>query len=362
MEAEEDGLLEAAIVESLEDVLQRADLLQQHLVELPGSQRLVRPGDLGSPERLRAFAMGATIEPQWVAGVGSSDSTVPTEGVPDDRSILFQEGMHEDDFCGPGLSSSVRSGTGAADFRRLLQDKPSSQLGKRASGTHADDDRRAEKRLALLTSRAEAATARANAACDALERLVERTCGEQSIGASFGRVGHGSMHGSSGSTRGVERPLAWIEECEARLLAWVEERHEQNAASELRALQLDAQLRGERDDMWAVHTREHGRAERAEGRCRQLVRALRTSQRAAVDEIECAADRADSPLVGSHVLRQGATSLSARSRSERWENGCEAAAQLAKAQMRDGAFRKQALANQLTLPCMPAVVAARPHR
>ena len=64
--------LEAAIAESLEDVVRRAEQLQQHLVDLPGPSRLIKPGDVGSPERLRALALGTPYEPMRVASAGST--------------------------------------------------------------------------------------------------------------------------------------------------------------------------------------------------------------------------------------------------------------------------------------------------
>ena len=61
-EAMDDLSLEAAIVEALEDVVSRSEMLQQHLVDLPGAAHARRAGDLGSPARLHAFATGAAFE------------------------------------------------------------------------------------------------------------------------------------------------------------------------------------------------------------------------------------------------------------------------------------------------------------
>ena len=74
MEVEDTSVtqLEAAIAESLEDVVRRAEQLQQHLVDLPGPSRLIQPGDVGSPERLRALALGTPYEQMRVASAGST--------------------------------------------------------------------------------------------------------------------------------------------------------------------------------------------------------------------------------------------------------------------------------------------------
>ena len=51
--------LEAAMIETLEDVVSRSTILEQHLIELPGSSAHAQH-QLGSPSRLRAFATGET--------------------------------------------------------------------------------------------------------------------------------------------------------------------------------------------------------------------------------------------------------------------------------------------------------------
>lgn len=358
---------EAAIVESLESVLNRAEHLQQHLGGLPGTARLVRPGDLGSPERLRAFAMGAAWEPHWVAGVGTSaqaaaassaaaplgagaDTYHEDAGVPDDEA-------HHDELMQPSSAAAAPTAWhGPENINRAkphpnlhepLQGTSIPNLRKRAIDGFPDDGWRDDhKRMAVLATRAEAATARADAACGVLHRLVERTCAppaRSALGAA------------------AERGASWIRDAEERLLAWVEEQRRRQSASELRVLLIDAQLRDERSNANAACERERSRAERAEGRCRKLVRALRTTSKDAVDEVEVATGGYGPPP----AAMQRAPSQSECARSERWARQREVAANVAKADPKAVLLRKQALTHQLTLPGMGAAAWAaqvRPGR
>ncbi|KOO21122.1 troponin c [Chrysochromulina tobinii] len=110
--------------------------------------------------------------------------------------------------------------------------------------------------------KADAATARANAACDVLELLMLRTHAVEGGGRGGRAFGGGAYDGGAyrggafgrgaGRPSGGERSAAWISQCEASLLTWVDTQKKLCAESDLRALQLDAQLRGERTDAAAA--------------------------------------------------------------------------------------------------------------
>ena len=357
--------LEAAIAESLEDVVRRAEQLQQHLVDLPGPSRLIKPGDVGSPERLRALALGTPYEPMRVASAGSTCyGAISGELVYDE---LAAEPYGDDDgvrseatWIGPELAHRA-----IANYRGALRYPSEQQLRKRAGDEALDDGGRGDKRFALLVSQADAATARANAACDVLELLMLRTHavegggrGGRTFGGGAydgGAYGGGAFGRGAGRASGGERSAAWISQCEATLLTWVDTQKKLCAESDLRALQLDAQLRGERTDAAAALERERGRAERraerAEGRSRQLVHELRSVHKGIVDGVEGATGGfAPPPPPESPPL----PSQSARARADRWEREREAADGAAKSEQHVAVVRRQTLAHQLALPRMRA--------
>ena len=368
MEVEDTSVtqLEAAIAESLEDVVRRAEQLQQHLVDLPGPSRLIQPGDVGSPERLRALALGTPYEQMRVASAGStyygaiSDELVydelAAEPYGDDEGVRSAEAT----WIGPELGNRA-----IANYRGALRYPSEQQLRKRAGDEALDDGGRGDKRFALLVSQADAATARANAACDVLELLMLRTHaveGGGRGGSTFGGGAHGggaygggAFGRGAGRASGSERSAAWISQCEAKLLTWVDTQKKLCAESDLRALQLDAQLRGERTDAAAALERERGRAERraerAEGRSRQLVHELRSVHKGIVDGVEGATGGfAPPPPPESPPL----PSQSARARADRWEREREAADGAAKSEQHVAVVRRQTLAHQLALPRMSA--------
>lgn len=368
MEVEDTSVtqLEAAIAESLEDVVRRAEQLQQHLVDLPGPSRLIQPGDVGSPERLRALALGTPYEQMRVASAGStyygaiSDELVydelAAEPYGDDEGVRSAEAT----WIGPELGNRA-----IANYRGALRYPSEQQLRKRAGDEALDDGGRGDKRFALLVSQADAATARANAACDVLELLMLRTHaveGGGRGGSTFGGGAHGggaygggAFGRGAGRASGGERSAAWISQCKAKLLTWVDTQKKLCAESDLRALQLDAQLRGERTDAAAALERERGRAERraerAEGRSRQLVHELRSVHKGIVDGVEGATGGfAPPPPPESPPL----PSQCARARADRWEREREAADGAAKSEQHVAVVRRQTLAHQLALPRMSA--------
>ena len=323
MEVEDTSVtqLEAAIAESLEDVVRRAEQLQQHLVDLPGPSRLIQPGDVGSPERLRALALGTPYEQMRVASAGStyygaiSDELVydelAAEPYGDDEGVRSAEAT----WIGPELGNRA-----IANYRGALRYPSEQQLRKRAGDEALDDGGRGDKRFALLVSQADAATARANAACDVLELLMLRTHaveGGGRGGSTFGGGAHGGgAYGGGAFGRGAGRASG-----------------------------------GERSALERERGRAERRAERAEGRSRQLVHELRSVHKGIVDGVEGATGGfAPPPPPESPPLQ----SQCARARADRWEREREAADGAAKSEQHVAVVRRQTLAHQLALPRMSA--------
>ena len=365
---------DAALAQTLDEVVDRSVSLAQHIDEQSGCSS--RPVDLGHPQRLQDYATGLeggygshpaepALSHMWVTtpvaatthrsggsgcgmGGGGGASASACEGGDEGGT------GDEDRWLGPTLVSRSFS------TANMSAASASARAPRKRGGDDptADDGEGRDKRVALLAARAEAETARADAACDVLAKLVARTGPHHNALPDGRRLGYTA-----------ERGRPWIESCEAQLLAWVEEQRQRQASADLRELRVHAAARDAAAAAAASFEAERERADRAESRARRLVGALRSSARDAVDEEEAALQRA--PL-GLH--RRPESRLSARWEQQRpppaqqapWRGSAASSALLPPraAAEEDGAARpapkqsRQRLRYQLAMPGMPATLVA----
>ena len=320
-----------ALAATLDDVRDRSVQLQAEMTANVHCSS--RPVDLGHPQRLQDFAIGLD------EGVGSQPPepalgynwvTTPAASTICSRRSLASPAAsgHARDSWQPSRQSPAWDGRSPATHAR-----------KRGSEVEELDLGR-EKRM--LVSRAEAA-------CDVLARLVERT---------------GPHHNALPDGRrlaGTERNLHWIESCEAQLLSWIDKRHEQTAHADLRELRLHAEVREVRSTASAACERERDRSARAESRCQKLVAELRTTVRAVVDGHQTGLGENEplELLLNKNTVREIATNRDRQSRlSARWEQQRLRERTASQLELKAGERSRQAMRQQLALPGMPASLVA----
>lgn len=276
---------ETAMNDALHEVCSRSSRLQQQMDGQPAVQTTF-PDDVGSPQRL--FAIASAADPEVDAMCDSSveqrvtDShtlfwaAAPTSSSLPDCHAMELEQQSDDTMRSStwlGAEQLIRQHTAQRFRPTSLHPDGFPHLVRRK---RSNDDAEENERMVALANRAAAASSRAEAACDVLQRLLDHTDARQTGEESRPNV----------VRTGGERGQIWIERCGVRLLAWVDELHSRLASAELRELRAHAEMRAACDEAVAARAADRARAERAEARNRELVGALRLAQRQAVDEVE----------------------------------------------------------------------------
>ena len=246
---------EEALEDALDEVMTRSAALQRRM-EADGAR--IFPSSVGSPQKLLSLAQLKSTGPEndddiseggYESG-GTADATAP------ELLQLQVASLHE------SLANSLQE--------QLSQQKlETSALYEQAEGQRAELEAQAE---AL-----EAAHATAVAASSVLQALLERSGSAEAAELL--------------SVDAAHRGPAWFERGQHALYGWMDEQRRGRAAAALREERLHAELLEAKSCTAASQDDYRSRAERAEARSRNLVAALRLTQRSFVD-----AYQADQPL------------------------------------------------------------------
>lgn len=328
---------EMAVTEALDQVRSRSIVLQQRLEGAWPTSTSV-PGD---PQKLQDYTIGVGLGPLESEASPSDDnhstfswlaeamrSTGPADAMSQPEGTDEHQPAEDLELDNPWLGATLLSR--AAHAQSFT---PASSLGVRKRSDDADRDDDDSTQLAQLSSRAQLSSARANAACNVLQRLLTR------VGSSADVTPAGRLMPA------VERDVAWIEGCELKLSACIDQLLDREATADLRELRLHKQIRDAKSAAADVNDVERSRAERAERRCRQLVGALRTSNRSVVDEAEAVSTptRFYRPTADIDAVRNA-----------RWERQRSTERTTVTRGAQATHARRQAVLNQLLMPTMPA--------
>lgn len=342
---------EDALCDALDEVRRRSASLQLRLEQHGGT--LARDL-LASPKKLQSIL---NSEP-------GSSATPEAEGSSSSDAMMVDSASAPTRMESPGVDTvdsmkvqALASARYIASLEQQLADKTDELERVRTTA----EQQRAEH--TVESQRVSARSAASDAALKVLCKLLERTTRFSSRGAGDGSdserhdaavchlleaAGMGAVQAESASS------IEWIERCERVMLAWFDAEQRRRAADSLREEQLLAECRDAQSGASESSDAERRRAERAEGRCRELVGALRTTIRDAVDTEEAYQLSGRSSRHRSHAqeqqTRRHAVRRHVRNTSALWSTSKAQEYEDVRADAALRAFTQQALRDQLNLP------------